>query len=136
MYPILQPYQNQMQSLQNQFLSQPTQTIQYVNGRASADNYQMQPNTSVILMDSTKDTFYLKKADASGSCTIEAYDFKKAEEDTKPEYVTREEFEELKKMIKERRYEQSNERKHSNAGTKRNDARGESSDVLAEPSEE
>ena len=98
MYPILQPYQNQLQNLQNQMLS-PTPTVQYVNGRASVDNYTMQPNSSVILMDSTKDTFYIKRADASGSCTVEAYDFHKAEEETKTEYVTREEFDKLKTSL-------------------------------------
>ena len=100
MYPILQPYQNQLQSLQNQMLTpNPTPTLQYVNGRASVDNYTMQPNTSVILMDSTKDTFYIKRADASGSCTVEAFDFHKSEDETKNEYVTRAEFDEIKKTL-------------------------------------
>ena len=129
MYPILQPYQNQLQNLQNQILTAPTPTIQYVNGRQSADSYQMQPNSSVILMDSTKDTFYLKKADASGSCTVEAYDFFKSEEESKSEYVTRSEFEELKEMIKEGQNEQLNGRKHNDAGNGRNDARRVSTDV-------
>ena len=99
------PYQNQLNNLQNQFLS-PAPSVQYVNGRQSADNYQMQPNSSVILMDSTRDRFYLKKADASGAWTIDEYDFCKAEEDKVSEYVTREEFDELKKSVEEKRYEQ------------------------------
>lgn len=103
MYPILQPYQNQLQNLQNQFLApqQPVSspTLQYVNGRQSADNYNMQPNSAVILMDSTKDTFYIKRSDASGLCTVEAYDFHKSEEDTGTQYVTRAEFETLKKNL-------------------------------------
>ena len=141
MYPILQPYQNQLQNLQNQMLT-PTPasitapTIQYVNGRQSVDNYAMQPNTSVILMDSTKDTFYIKKADASGSCTVESYDFRKSKEDTRTEYVTRAEFDELKQMIKEGKHEQLNERKRNDAGSRSNDARGKSADVPSEHSEE
>ena len=104
MYPILQPYQNQLQNLQNQLLAPitpqtSTPSVQYVNGRQSADNYQMQPNSSVILMDSFKDTFYIKRSDASGLCTVDAYDFHKAEEQGKPEYVTRAEFETLKKNL-------------------------------------
>lgn len=99
----LQPFQNQLQNfqnnLQNQFFPQNQPSIQYVNGRTSADNYQMQPNSSVILMDSTKDTFYIKRSDASGSCTVDAYDFHKAEEQPETEYVTREEFEILKKNL-------------------------------------
>jgi len=104
MFPVT-PYQNQLQNLQSQIMS-PTPSVQYVNGRQSADNYSMQPNSSVILMDSNMDRFYLKKSDASGMCVVEAYDFHKAEEDAKPDYVTREEFEELKNMIKEKNNEQ------------------------------
>lgn len=104
MIPIT-PYQNQLQNLQSQIMS-PAPSVQYVNGKLSADNYAMQPNSSVILMDSNMDRFYLKKADASGMCTLEAYDFHKVADDVKPEYVTREEFEELKNMIKERNNEQ------------------------------
>ena len=106
MYPY-SPYQNQLNNLQNQFM--PAPAIQYVNGRQSADGYMMQPNSSVILMDSEKDRFYLKKADASGACTLKAYDFVEAEEEEKPDYISRSEFEELKKLIKENHYEQHNE---------------------------
>ena len=138
MYPILQPYQNQLQNLQNQFLapSAPAPSVQYVNSRQSAENFMMQPNSEAILMDSTMDRFYLKKADASGSCTVKAYDFHEAEDESKAEYVTRAEFEELKKMIKEGKHEQSNGRKRNDAGARRNDARGESADVSAESGEE
>jgi len=112
MYPILQPYQNQLQNLQNQYLTPPvtTPTVQYVNSRQSADNYTMQPNSSVILMDSTMDRFYLKTADASGSCVVKAYDFTEVSDEVKPDYVTRAEFEELKKLIGESKNEQSDER--------------------------
>ena len=106
MYPY-SSYQNQ---LQNQFMSPQTPAVQYVNGRQSADNYSMMPNSSVILMDSNIDRFYLKKADASGSCTIKEYDFHEVEDKSVPEYVTREEFEELKEMIKENKNEQHYER--------------------------
>lgn len=83
MYPF-NPYQNQLQNLQSQILS-PAPSIQYVNGRQSADNYTMQPNSSVILMDSTMDRFYVKKSDASGSCTVDAYDFHKAADENMAE---------------------------------------------------
>lgn len=102
MYQMFQPYQNQLQNLQNQLLAPPTNSapsIQYVNSRQSAENYAMNPNSAVILMDSTKDTFYIKRADASGSCTVEAYDFHKAEEQNGNDYVTRSEFELLKKNL-------------------------------------
>jgi hypothetical protein len=109
----------------------PAPSVQYVNDRQSAENYVMQPNSSVILMDSTKDTFYLKKADASGACTVEAYDFHKAEDD-KPEFVTRKEFEELKQIVKENNHEQlDGQWEHNDASNGSYDARRESTNVLA-----
>lgn len=73
-----------------------TQNIQYVNGRQSAESYQMLPNSSVILMDSTKARFYMKQTDASGMATVRAYDFKEVEADKPAEYVTKSEFEAFK----------------------------------------
>lgn len=89
MYPFQSPY-----------LTQPTQNIQYVNGRPSAESYQMPANSSVILMDSGKARFYMKQTDASGMATVRAYDFKEAEEDKPAEYVTKKEFEAYKAQMK------------------------------------
>lgn len=82
------------------FLPQQTQSIQYVNGRQSAESYQMGANSSVILMDSTRARFYLKQTDASGIATLKAYDFKEAEADKPAEYVTKSEFEAFKAAMK------------------------------------
>ena len=89
----------------------PTQTtqIQYVNGKQSAESYQMAPNSSVILMDSDLPRFYLKKSDASGSCTVKAYDFKESEADKPTEYVTKAEFEKFKASMKGVKHESSND---------------------------
>ena len=131
MLPILNPYQNHLQNLQQTMMT-PTQSVPYVNGRQSADNFAMQPNSSVILMDSTRDRFYLKKADASGSCTVEAYDFVKAEDDAKPDYVTRKEFEELKEIVKEKKHEQLDGwKQYDDASNGSYDARRISADVPA-----
>lgn len=102
MYPYLQPYSNM-------FPAQPTQTIQYVNGKQSAESYQMGANSSVILMDSNLPRFYLKQTDASGLSTIRAYDFKEVEEDKAPEYVTKAEFEKFKSTMKGARHESTND---------------------------
>lgn len=91
MYPIYQ-YQS--------FLSQPTQNIQYVNGRQSAEGYPMTPNSSVILMDSGMPRFYVKQTDASGMATVKAYDFSEVEEEKPTEYVTKSEFESFKAKLK------------------------------------
>lgn len=81
-------------------LPQSTQNIQYVNGRQSAESYQLLPNSSVILMDSNMARFYLKKTDASGMATVKAYDFKEVEAEKPAEYVTKSEFEAFKADMK------------------------------------
>lgn len=91
---MLYPYQTFLPQLQQQ------QTIQYVNGRQSAESYQMPPNSSVILMDSNTSRFYMKQTDASGMATIRAYDFKEVKADKGPEYVTKSEFESFKAKLK------------------------------------
>ena len=97
MYPIY-PYQMQVPNTTQ--LVQPTQTTQYVNGKQSAESYQMPANSSVILMDSNTSRFYLKQTDASGMATIKTYDFKEIEADKPTEYVTKSEFEQFKAKLK------------------------------------
>lgn len=94
---------------QSPYLSQPTQNIQYVNGRQSAESYQMPANSSVILMDSNKARFYMKQTDASGMATVRAYDFKEVEENKAPEYVTKSEFETFKAEMKGENHESVND---------------------------
>ena len=121
MYPIYQ-YQS--------FLSQPTQAIQYVNSRQSADSYPMSPNSSVILMDSNLARFYIKQTDASGTATVKSYDFKETEEERPPEYVTKAEFESFKEKMKgANKHESTNDvrererKQYDNASNGSNDAR-------------
>lgn len=93
------PY-NPYQQMSYQQPAQLNNSIQYVNGVDSARAYQIPPNSSVLLMDSTMDRFYVKKSDASGFSTVDAYDFHRAED--KPiatDYVSRQEFEDLKNKI-------------------------------------
>ena len=88
----------------------PTQMqIQYVNGKASAETFQMPSNSSVILMDADLPRFYLKKTDASGMATIKSYDFKETEEEKPTEYVTKAEFEKFKANLKGVRHESIND---------------------------
>lgn len=73
-----------------------------VTGLEGAKAYPMSPNTEAALFDGNRDVFYLKRTDAGGYPTIEAYEFKPLQEtapSAPPEYVTRQEFEELKEMI-------------------------------------
>lgn len=104
MYPTIYPFQPTplMPAIQQQ-------NIQYVNGKQSAESYQMAANSSVILMDSNLPRFYLKQTDASGLATIRAYDFKEVEEEKPQEYVTKQEFEKFKANLKGAKNESANE---------------------------
>lgn len=85
--------------------------IPFVNGRSSAESYTMPPNSKIILMDQSLPRFYLKQTDASGCFTISTYEFKEVKEEVNVstgEFVSRQEFEELKAMIRES-YSKQNE---------------------------
>lgn len=104
MYPSMYPYQT------TPFLPQAQpQTIQYVNGKQSAESYQMPANSSVILMDSNCARFYMKQTDASGMATIKSFDFKETEEEKPTEYVTKQEFESFKANLKGVKHESTND---------------------------
>ena len=94
------PYQAPIAPFLQQTPQPQVQTIQYVNGKSSAESYQMAPNSSVILMDQNLPRFYMKQTDASGSATLKAYDFKEVEAEKAPEYVTKAEFEKFKANLK------------------------------------
>lgn len=77
-----------------------------VTGLEGAKAYPMNPNTEVALFDGNRDVFYLKRTDAGGYPTIAAYEFKPLQEAAptqQPEYVTRQEFEELRSLITAKR---------------------------------
>ena len=73
-----------------------------VTGMEGAKAYPLAPNSEAALFDAGRDVFYVKRTDAGGYPTIAAYEFKPLQEtapSAQPEYVTREEFNELKEMI-------------------------------------
>lgn len=77
-----------------------------VTGLEGAKAYPMTPNTEVALFDGNRDVFYIKRTDAGGYPTIVAYEFKPLQEAApaqQPEYVTRQEFEELRALITEKK---------------------------------
>lgn len=77
-----------------------------VTGLEGAKAYPMTPNTEVALFDGNRDVFYIKRTDAGGYPTIAAYEFKPLQEAApaqQPEYVTRQEFEELRALITEKK---------------------------------
>ena len=99
------PFQNQMNNVAAQMQafqaqSTPQSQIEYVNGLESARAYSLAPNSSKLLMDSTMARFYIKQSDASGFCSIKAFDFMEVQENApSTEYVSRAEFDELKGQI-------------------------------------
>lgn len=104
------PYQMQYQQPQAPARSyyQPMATIPQqtgliqVTGMEGAKAYPLAPNSEAALFDAGRDVFYVKRTDAGGYPTIQAYQFAPVQEaapSAQPEYVTREEFNELKEMI-------------------------------------
>lgn len=75
--------------------------INWVQGEAGARSWLCAPNTTVLLMDSEGERFYLKSSDASGMpLPLRVFDFKERTGadprrnmmQANAEYVTREEF--------------------------------------------
>lgn len=100
MYPTQYPFAN------NHFQNIPSfapmsanlPEIQYVNSPESADSYNLPPNKTVVLFNQNSDEFYIIQSDASGSKTRNDFTFKAKAHKT-VEYVTRQEFDELKEMV-------------------------------------
>ena len=93
-------YPNFMQGYGMPSFGQSSHQVEYVNGLESAKSYPLRPNESVILMDNDKSVFYHKQADASGFCTIKAYEFHELQE-RRPEDkdLTKKEFNEWLSQI-------------------------------------
>lgn len=94
-------YNNYMQNAQNGLQGQPKSLIR-VNGIDGAKAYQVMPRETVALFDGNDDIFYVKSTDDGGFPTIKAYRFSEIDlTGAKPtnDYVTKSEFEELKKEV-------------------------------------
>lgn len=69
-----------------------------VNGFEEAKNYPVMFNSSEILMDNTKDVFYVKAVDGIGKYTIRTYRFEQTENEkplTADNFVSKEQFKSL-----------------------------------------
>lgn len=80
---------------------QPTQqALIRVTGYEGAKAYQMAPNSVVALFDGNQDVFFVKSTDGAGFPTIKAFAFTPIDASPAPvDYVTRQEFEELKGQV-------------------------------------
>lgn len=87
--PTVQPYQ------------QPVNGIVKVNGRDSATQYQLPPNSmSPALFDQNGETFYIVSTDGTGAKTVEAFDYSPHVEEQPlqidgAKFVSRREFDEF-----------------------------------------
>lgn len=98
-------YQPQPQVTQVQ-PQQETSTLNWVQGEAGAKSYMVRPGSSVILMDSEKDYFYIKAADVSGMPSLRVFEYKEVgvqPQVSQPigDYVNRNEFEQFKLEIQQ-----------------------------------
>ena len=123
--PMPQPYPDRLTQLQNQYqqavnvpqvqsVPQPqvNQGLLWVSGEVGAKSYLVAPNSTVLLMDSDAQRFYLKSADNAGMPSLRIFEYNEVtntpqnalqglntdlkELDSK--YVKREEYEGLKRQ--------------------------------------
>lgn len=77
-----------------------SRSVQFVNGRMSAEAYAMAPNSQEILMDMNRPVFYWKTTDASGMSSVQEYEFKLVEP-AQQSYVTMDQLNKFKEEINE-----------------------------------
>lgn len=119
-YP--QPYPDRLMQLQNQYQqavnipqmpqAPVNQGLLWVQGEGGAKSYLVAPNSTVLLMDSDAQRFYLKSADNAGMPNLRIFEYTEVtnathntpqgsysnEIDLDGKYVTREEYEGLKRQ--------------------------------------
>lgn len=116
-YPVYsqypQPYQDRLAQLQSQYQQTmpQAQTMQqnvnqgllWVQGEMAARSYLVAPNSTVLLMDSDANRFYLKSADSAGMPNLRTFEYtelrldapqpsQKPVENLDDKYVTRDEY--------------------------------------------
>ena len=113
----LQPQMDRLANMQAQY-QQPQQQnvnqgILWVQGEAGAKSYLVAPNTSVLLMDSETEKFYIKTTDQAGMPTLRTFEYKEITAGAAPtapkqpetnlddKYVTRQEYNELRGKYEE-----------------------------------
>lgn len=106
-----QPNYNNINNMMNNQNQQPqANNYFYVNGIIGAKSFQMQPNQTVMLMDSDSPMCYMKQSNSMGQSTLRYFKLVEVDENdltqdnkAKPkesaEYVVRAEFEELKQKL-------------------------------------
>ena len=105
-----QPQQNNNWNQSNMQQAQPPQTNQgiiWVQGEAAARSYLVAPNSTVLLMDSETQRFYLKSANNAGMPSIQIFEYSEVSQNAPQaaqsvqnnlddKYVTRQEYDALR----------------------------------------
>lgn len=109
-YPMAQGAPTQPVGANSQ--AQCVNNVIQVMGPESALSYQVGPNSMVIMMDSNRPVFYIKRSDDSGYSETKAFEFHEVPLMEKPldvtpqmdeaNFVTKEDIEELKKQLNRR----------------------------------
>lgn len=108
--PTYQPQQVQQAPAQQAPSQSNGGGLTWVQGEAGAKSYLVAPNTTVMLMDSESDVFYLKSTDASGMpMPLRIFEYKERKtadlddrliaRENSSAYVTKREFEAFKGQI-------------------------------------
>lgn len=95
MYNNYNPYAYSVQNASQQLIR--------VTGIEGARAFQMMPNCAAALFDSSDDIMYIKTTDGAGFGTIRIFNFSelKAQPEPQKAYVTREEFDKLRKELED-----------------------------------
>ena len=123
--PMPQPYADRLTQLQNQYnqavnvpqmqtvpQQQVNQGLLWVSGEIGAKSYLVAPNSTVLLMDSDAQRFYLKSADNAGMPSLRIFEYTEVTnvpqnapqalntdlKELGDKFVTREEYEGLKRQ--------------------------------------
>lgn len=110
-----QPQQNNNWNQNNMQQAQPPQTNQgiiWVQGEAAARSYLVAPNSTVLLMDSETQRFYLKSANNAGMPSMQIFEYSEvmqnapqaaqsAQTNLDDKYVTRQEYDALRAQYAE-----------------------------------
>lgn len=123
-YPFMQqpyPYQDQLSQLRNAQMAMPSayqparqdnSGLNWVQGETGAKSWIVAPGSTVLLMDSEGQRFYLKSADQSGLPSMRIFEYAEVGADKPPaqqqaNFVTADEFTAFKKTIEDKLQELS-----------------------------
>ncbi len=93
MFDFNNPYQPRQNYTTNQYA--------YVNGIEGAKAYLMNPNQTILLMDSDNPIFYLKSSNQIGQSSIRVFKFEEIKENigTNPGYALKSDLDEISKRL-------------------------------------